>query len=748
MKSLLMICCLWVIMTYSSNAEEPLKGKLTGSVTDKETMQPLQGVTIRLNNTNLGAISDSKGEFTINNIGIGIYTVSAAMIGYDTQTLTDVEIVTKRTARLKFELGISSIQTEEITVGGGYFHSNKGDNSISKSSINNGEIRRTPGTPDVFRRLQFLAGVGRSDETTSALIVRGGDPEENLTLIENIEVFSPFHFASLGSQMAGSMSVIEPKLVENIDISTGGFSSEFGDKLSSVTEIKIKEPDRERINLDLSVDLSGISGFVSGPITSDISAIVAARRGILDLMLEMMDEKFIPKTSDFHSKIIFNAGENHKLSFYCFYSDDSMIGSHEDGNNTEKIFYSDIAKNQAAMGITWQWLSSANSFLKITPFANLNKWRMSYSTVKNKDMYGGENIEDIYGLKCEYYLRLNNNHKFSAGFQYKSLSAEYKKWSDFDTLSGGEFIYPYSINFEPEPSFKVSSWIDYSYLPASWITFNLGLRGDYFRFIDKLSIDPRAALNLKLTESTSLNFACGLYSQFPDFYKISLSDENTMLKPAKALHYISGIEYLIGTDMMVKAEAYYKNLYSVAVTENDTSRAYFSSGSGYAYGLEFSITKKFTDELYFVFNYTYSESKRKDKPGKKLYYFRYDRPNMINLMTVYKPGEWWEIGLTAAYSTGMPYTPYDLSTRRQIDGIWYCDLGEKNSVRFPDYFRVDLRVEKRFVFESWNLRAYLELWNITNHKNIFEYNYSNGYSKKEENVLFPLMPIIGLAIEL
>jgi len=90
----------------------------------------------------------------------------------------------------------------------------------------------------------------------------------------------------------------------------------------------------------------------------------------------------------------------------------------------------------------------------------------------------------------------------------------------------------------------------------------------------------------------------------------------------------------------------------------------------------------------------------------------------------------------------------DLATRRYENGVWYVDKAEKNSGRYPDYFRVDARIDRRFVFQNWNLRLYFEIWNLTNHNNIFEYNYHNNFSEKKSECLFPFMPMIGIAAEL
>jgi hypothetical protein len=742
------IFVLFLIILTNLNAQDSLMtGTISGVVTDKETHQPLPGATIIILNTKTGKISDSHGNYTIENVPIGRYILQARFLGYEPLTLNDIIVVTKRTTFANFELVLSSLKMQEITVKSDLFNKSNEENSLSTTQINLQEIRMTPGTPDLFRRLQFIAGVGGTGESSSAMIVRGGDPEENLTLIENIEVFSPFHFSNLSGELVGSMSIIEPKLVDNVEISTGGFGAIYGDKMSSVTQITLREPEKRRVNGDFSMDLSGLSAFSSGPLGSKVSWLFSARRGLLDLVMKMMDLKFIPVTTDFHSKVVIEPNMENKITIYGLYAADNMSGSHSDEVMNEKEIFSDIRKSQSVIGLNWRWLFSEKGYLLLTPYINNNDWQLTDGTENKKDANGDRNKENIFGSKVELFYRFNSQSRISLGAEYKNITANYGKWHDYDTLTDGTLIEPYQIDFEPGNSYKFTSFLQYLYKPMDWMNFNIGIREEYFKFINEFTIDPRISANFIINDRINLNMAWGIFSQFPQFYRIFQDSKNMELKPSKAVHYIAGIEYLLSDDMQLKLEGYYKDLSSLSVRENDTSRIFRSTGKGYSYGIESTLTKKMSDDLYVLLNYTYSVSRRKDFENTEFYDFKYDRPHTINLMTTYKLSDWWEFGLTAAFATGFPFTPFDLSTLKDVNGVWYCSEGDKNSERFPDYFRVDLRVDRRFIFESWNLRLYAELWNITNHSNVFEYTYTNNFSERKTEVLFPFMPIIGISAE-
>ncbi|MFC2104343.1 TonB-dependent receptor plug domain-containing protein, partial [Bacteroidota bacterium] len=661
----------------------------------------------------------------------------------------DIIVVPKRSSIVNINLQISYFEMEEVVVKPDYFIQ-KDDNGINSiTSISQKEIKRTSGTPDLFRRLQGVAGVNRTADNSATLIVRGGAPDENLTIIENVEIYSPFHFSSLSGGMAEGISVIQPKIINNVTFMTGGFNSQYGDKLSSVTEIQLQQPSQNRINTDITLDITGFGAIVSGPLSNNASYMLSGRRSIYDLMMKIRGVDYSPQTTDIHSKFIFKPSNKHEFTLYGLYVGDQLerIKDEDDLGINDQLKYRNITKNMSALGVTWKWLYSKNGYLKITPYLNTNDWKLIEGREQNGNDLGQENEEDFYGIKSFVSYRFNHKHRVTGGSEMKFINTTYNKWTEDDTLKTGIIQPAYNRQFGPESALKAGAFVHYYYNPFKWLKFNTGLRFDYFDFTDEILFSPRLGFQFVINEKLRLNTSYGLYAQYPPFYKIFLNPQNSNLKTNKSTHYIVGFEYLISDDMQLKVEGFYKDLKDLAVAQNDTSKLYTSTGTGNAKGIEFTLTKKMSSNLHLLLNYTYCKSIRKDTKNEPEYDFDYDSPNMANLMATYKFGKWWDLSLSCRYSTGLPYTPYDISSRYQMDGKWYCEKGEKNSQRLPDYFRLDVRVDRRFVFRNYNITAFAEIWNLTNHENVINYDYSDDYLSKESVTLFSLMPMLGVSFE-
>ncbi len=728
---------------------EEMKSSISGKVIDIETQQPLPFVNIWLDGTTIGATSDENGNYEIINITIGRYTLSAAMIGYEQATFTDITVLPKRTTYINISLQQSTIQLEEIVVRPDYFYLPDEMSINSITSISAKEIKHTPGVPDMFRRLQAVAGVNKQADNSPALIVRGGAPDENLTLIENIEIFSPYHFSSLSGGMAEGVSIIQPKIINDVTFITGGFSSQYGDKLSSVTEIQLQQPSKNRYNTDVTIDISGFGAVVSGPLTKKSSWMISGRRSIYDLMMKMRGVNYSPRTTDIHLKYVFEPNKKNTFTLYGMYVNDNVDREKgiDDIGLADQLKYKTVYKSMSALGLTWKYLYSQKGYLQITPYFNFNNWQLSEGRIKDITDLGQENNENYFGVNAYAAYRFNRKHRLIFGSQVKWINATYTEWSKGDTLFTGVVQPAFNIEFGPLTSNKSSVYSHYYYTPFSWLKLNAGLRTDFFDFTNDFSINPRTGLQLKLSEKFNINASYGIYSQFPPFYDIFPDVRNSKLKTSKAIHYVIGTEYLITKDMQFKVEIFNKDFKNLPFSLTDTSKLFYSDGTGNAKGIEFSLTKKMSKNLYVLLNYTYSKSIRKDGENSGEYDFEFDSPHIFNFMSTYKLGKWWDFSLTCRYSTGLPYTPYDLATRYQADGKWYCELGERNSQRLPDYFRIDLRVDRRFILSNFNLSAFIEIWNLTNHENVINYEYSDDFLTKEKVVLFSIMPMIGLSFE-
>jgi outer membrane receptor for ferrienterochelin and colicin len=728
--------------------EQRLTSSIRGKVVDKTTKQPLIGANVWLLNSQFGASTDETGNYLIEDVAIGRYTLRISMLGYHPETIEDIPVVPRRAAVINIELEQKTIEMDVISVVANLFGLDMDKSLGSVLSMNRQEVASMPGPPDLFRRIQFAAGVARASDQSPMLVVRGGSTDENLTLIDNMEVYSPFHFASLGGGMENGISIIDPKLIDKVSFSPGAFSVKYGDRLSSVNEITIREPDKTRTSGDAYLNISGLGAFFTGPITDNSSWMLSARRGFYDLIMKLRGDEYRPRTIDLHSKVIYEPSPDHTLTLTGIYVQDEVSGNRKeerDLTGAEKNMK--ITKDVLSLGLNWQWLFSKNGYILVTPYANLNSWGERKGPDENPNYFSTDTREDIWGVRTEMAYQFSKYHQISIGGDVKTTQAAYEKQAGIDTLRDGTIVQAYSTTFGPTSSFKSAAFIEYTAFPFSWLRASGGLRYDFFDYINQGVITPRLSASLQASDRFRIYGALGMYSQFPSFYRIFLHPANSGLLPSKAVQYIGGTEYLVNSDLQLKAEVYYKDLWHLPVAQTDTSKVFVSSGKGYSQGIEFTATRRMSDNLFILANYTYSTSRRKDISAANEYDFDFDSPHMFNLMTKYRIGDWWDIAASYRYAIGVPYTPYDLSTRRSVGGNWFCDKGPKNSARLPDYHRLDIRIDHRFIFEAWNLDLYIEILNLTGHENVIRYDYNNDFTDKTPFVLFRLTPMIGVSAE-
>jgi outer membrane receptor protein involved in Fe transport len=279
------------------------------------------------------------------------------------------------------------------------------------------------------------------------------------------------------------------------------------------------------------------------------------------------------------------------------------------------------------------------------------------------------------------------------------------------------------------------------------MSMTTGLRYDVFSFTKEATWSPRLGVSYYLTERLSLNASYGSFYQTPAAYQIALDPANQLLKSSLATHAIFGIEYLANEDLRATIEIYQKNLTSVVVS-NDTTNLLTNAGSGRAQGIEFSIQKKYTSGFVGSASYPYSFSQRQDGAGLPSYDFEYDRPHIINLIAGWEAGNNWQIGFKWQFASGNPYTPVVGTIKK--GGIFYVIDGARNSARYPDYHKLDIRIDKKFVFSSFTLTAYLDLWNVYNRTNVLSYTYktdASGVITQNERLDFGLLPILGLTAQ-
>jgi outer membrane receptor for ferrienterochelin and colicin len=294
------------------------------------------------------------------------------------------------------------------------------------------------------------------------------------------------------------------------------------------------------------------------------------------------------------------------------------------------------------------------------------------------------------------------------------------------------------------------------------LIFNTGVRFDHFSAIEKKNaVSPRFGMSFKVTPVTTISGSTGIYYQAPENIWLTTNPINKKLEYIKAIHYVAGIEHLFTPELRLSVEAYYKDYskYPVSVkfptyvlinggAENGPNFVgeAASAGFGYIKGIDFSLHKKLTGNgFYGMINYSLAESRVTaleggEKPGS------FDYRHNLTIIAGYQITDDWLVGVKFRYTTGRPYTPFDIAASTYY-GRGIANFDDFNGARYKDYNRLDLRVDKKWNFRKLSIVTYFELQNVFNTENVYNY-FWNEY-KNEQGTIYQwaFLPVGGFSIQ-
>lgn len=313
-----------VIFMLSQNiAAQNDKGVIRGTVQDKDSKMPLGYVNVMVSGTARGDATDSNGYFIIKGVDPGMQVLIVSMIGY--QERRDTLWIQTGDNYIRLELIPVSLIGEEIVVTP---MAEQYDASGIRARLDRQMIVGTPGSAqDIFWVVQTLPGV-TSDGDNSKLYVRGGSPDENLILYDGITIRNPFHFDFMGG---GFFSTFNSRLVKKVEFYSGGFSAQYGDRLSSVMIVENRRGDFDKVKGELSVSMSDASGVIEVPLKKlSGSALVSVRRSYFDLFMNRTDlgadYSVLPYFFDTDTKLDFDLSSRHRLTLTGIYSNERISG--------------------------------------------------------------------------------------------------------------------------------------------------------------------------------------------------------------------------------------------------------------------------------------------------------------------------------------------------------------------------------------------------------------------------------------
>jgi outer membrane receptor protein involved in Fe transport len=743
------------------NAFSQEKGEINGRVVDISTQQPVIGAVVEIEQLKFKTGTDDNGYFILSGIPVGLYSVKFSSIGYKQLIKDFISVNSGNSLNILAELEITS--TEEINVEAGRFEKPL-DISNSIKNLSFEEIRRSPGGfEDIGRVIQTLPGVSFVNDGRNDLIVRGGSPSENLFLMDGAPIPNINHFGSQGAT-GGPTSLIDLNFIREVNFLTGGFSAKYGDKLSSVLDIRLREGNRNNFMGNLNLSATGFGGILEGPIGSRKkgSWLFSIRRSYLDLIFSAAGFGFIPEYNSLQLKGVYDIDEHNTFTFNFIGNLDKVRFNNEKTDDRQKN--ENILKNNQ-YGYTNSYelksLLSDISYSRIILSRSYTNFDYSGRDANFVERFKNLSEEGQTVLKAEFNLVPESETEISAGIEGKLINFKNEIKTSQDTLyfinpnTGSRYVLP-ALDFNTSnTTYKSAAFLQITRKFFDRLKLNVGLRYDYFDFINKKNyLSPRASATINILYNLNLNFSYGIFYQSPSYVWLVSNSQNRDLKNIKADHYIAGIEYLPGKDTRVTFEVYYKKYsdypasslrpYFVLANnggeyENSSSfglEPLISAGIGYVKGMEFFFQKTLSGKFYTTANLSLFTAKYTSLDGVERA-GDYDNGILFIINGGYIAGKGWELSSKFRYVGGRPFTPINPADGTQTT-LQY------NSYRLPIYYSLDIRVDKRWRFKKWTLVTYIDVQNITGKKNITNYKWNKYTGLIESNKSLGVFPTIGI----
>lgn len=752
-----LIQLLFIVSGPNAFAQESVPTQtVKGTISEQGTGQPVIGATVFVVDTKLGTRTRADGNFRIENVPVGRHELKIVCGGYET-IVQDILVTSGKQVVVTIEMKAKVYQGEQVVV-----QANDNFKPINEAALSSAttftvdEAKRFAGSrEDPARMAQTFAGVVGVNDQRNDIIIRGGSPIELLWRLDGIDIPNPNHFATQGAT-GGPVNAINMNLLSNSDFLTGAFPAEYGDKISGVFDLRTRKGNTERFEFVGQLGFAGVEAMAEGPLFGGGSSfIVSYRKSTLQIMDALgIDFGFagIPKYEDITAKADIPLGANDALSVIALGGTGTidLFDSKKDSvftGNFDITSGSDIG----VLGATWKHTFGSKTVGDFSLSDVYQKYHTTVdsltvlnNTVTSKDLfYVANSIEGFYSAKYKLNYSLDVSNFFTAGIEARLpyYTIDEHRTTVRDEPSG----VPFSISADGS-SFHALGYVNWQWRPSDALTFNTGIHTQFLAISKQTSIEPRFGAQWNVADGQDLTLGFGVHRQSQPLVVYFGTSANESLDFTQSLHYVLGYTNRLASDLLFKAEAYYKDI-SHAPVERDTlspvsllnsgstfgnvssNHPLVSTGLGRTYGLELTLMKHFEDGYYFtattsLFKQRFTGSDGVWRDGA------FDNRYIINLLAGYE----WKLSPTFSIefsgkltlAGGAPYTPVDTVRSRMFNasgefGPQYLDESRAYAVRYPDYKRLDVKIEFRQNLGSVSIVGFVTAENALNAKNILQY---------------------------
>lgn len=746
--------------------------KVGGTIVD-ENGEPLELVTVRIENSSIGTISNLKGRYSLKFQSRDSVVIIYSMLGYNTRKRTLKN--PKGNISLNITLPALDYEIGEVVVS----ENKRQTGTLQQINAKAGILQADASGGNIETILSTLPGVTSNNELSTQYNVRGGSYDENLVYVNGTEIYRPLLIRA--GQQEG-LSFINPDMVSKIEFSTGGFEARYGDKISSVLDVTYKRP--QELEASAMVSLLGASAYV-GFGNSKWSWTNGVRFKSNRYLLGTLDTKgeYDPRFIDYQTYLTWNINKCWEVGVIGNISQNRYLFKPEDRNTRFgtleemrefRVFFSGQEKDLfntyfGAGSLTYKMNEYSNISFQLAAFRTneeetyditgqywLKDTDQSSSTTDSDEIIGVgsymEHARNYLNATVQSYtlsgISSKSNHTLKWGVNYRRelINDRISEWEMRDsagyslsnTSLGPELIYSlksrnqissHRLSIYLQDNFRIQS-------AAGLFVFTAGLRGSHWSWNKEFLFSPRASIALipKFNEQFTFRIASGIYYQAP-FYKEMRElitdgnywsvELNKQIKSPRSIQYIIGADYsfkALDRPFKVSAEFYYKALDNIIPYTIDNVRiSYYgrNMGKGYATGVDMKLFGEFVPgaDSWISLSWIKTEEKIENRWIPRPTDQRY---NLSLYFTDYFPGnQKWKLNLRGVLAGGLPFGPSRV-------------YPEAREFRTPSYKRVDIgmsrlllnNTDKHLTRFGRNIKSIwlgLDLFNLLNINNVNSY---------------------------
>lgn len=743
---------------------------LRGEIRESGTRTPLAGIEVRVIDANTNEelsteYSDADAIFSFRDLAPGKYRLIFGADGYETFS-EEVEVKEGEVTGGVFYLRAEYY--DEFTV---KTTARREETEISRKRIELDELRRIPGTGgDAVRVVQNLPGVARPSYVSGSLIVRGASPEDTKVFLQGDSIPLVFHFL-------GGPAVISSEMLEAVDFYPGNFSTYYGRATGGIVALRTRSPREDRFHGFAEVDLIDATAQFEGPITENLSFALSARRSYIDTVLpvlapeELTDQVTVsPRYYDYQGWLTWRANKENKLELFLYGSDDTVATIFDDddgpiGNADVQIEGLSFSQLFHRGQLRWEW-KPANEAIENEALVSFGLNRAGFDLAENLYFFA-----DYYQTQVRNDLKINvaDNLNLRVGADLQFGNVDYRlevPRQDADPGRGngatgaegggpGGFAISKNgiITQQSAPLLQPAFYIEANYKPIEALKLTPGVRIDHYGDIARTSVSPRFSTRLKLNDELLLKGGVGLFTQPPLPNESDKELGNPNLDFESAIHYALGAEWRPLEYLEVDTTLFYRSMFDLvdstnAVVENAQGEVenllLDNNAKGRAYGLELMVRHRPQNNLFGWVAYTLSRAERFNQKTESYDLFRYDQTHILSLVAGYNLPFQIDISGRFRLVTGSPYTPIAGAVWDADQDRYQAVYGTPLSARKATFHQLDVRIDKKFVFDSFILGAYIEVLNAYNAVN--EEGRANNFNYRESGPVpgLPIIPTLGV----